>query len=135
MLRRLLLLAVVTAVGVVGLQELADATRNEGDHHVPGSQSEIVLDVRTRRSDIDLGAEGLWAACHLTVGFADVVEPISRVAGGPGPGADDEGRYSVTVTPALGKNDERRLRGCLQDGTVDRVWADVVSVTASNEPS
>lgn len=122
MTRRLLLVAVVTLVGVVGLQELADATRNEHDHHVTGSTSEVVVDVRTRRADPDLGAQGLWASCHLTVGFAEVVEPIARVHGGP---AD---RYSVTVTPALGEHDIRRLQGCLQDGTVDRVWGDVVSI-------
>jgi hypothetical protein len=82
--------------------------------------------VGTRRSDPDLAAAGLWATCHLTVPFAEVVEPLAPVARAEND--DDEGRYAVTVTPALGENDRRRLRGCLRDGTVDRAWADVVSI-------
>ena len=58
--------------------------------------------------------------------FAEIVEPLVPVERADDD--DDEGRYSVTVTPSLGENDRRRLRGCLEDGTVDRAWADVVSI-------
>jgi hypothetical protein len=70
-----------------------------------------------------LGAAGLWAVCHLTVPAVDVVGAPEQVASAP-----DELRYTITVSPALGEHDRRRLRGCLADGTVDRVWADVVSL-------
>jgi hypothetical protein len=120
-MKRALLVAVVLAVGVVNLQELADRTRNEDDVRAPGSVSEVVIDVRTRGMDGDLAAAALWAACHPTVSFATVVAPLAVVAG-------SAAQYAVRVTPALGENDRRRLRGCLEDGTVDRVWGNVVSI-------
>lgn len=123
MIWRLLTVAVVTLGGVVGLRELADATRNEGDRHVRGTTSVVVLDVDTRGRDPALAATGLWSVCHLTIPAVRLVSPPAPVLDAP-----DDGWFSVTVTPALGENDQRRLRGCLADGTVDRVWAEVVSI-------
>lgn len=122
-LRRFALVLLVAVLGAAGLHELADETRNEEDVREPGSVSEVVIGVRTRGMDTDLAAQALWAACHPTVSFADVVTPLAPVAV-----AGQADRYSVRVTPALGENDRRRLRGCLEDGTVDRVWGDAITI-------
>ena len=38
-----------------------------------------------------------------------------------------DGRYRVVLRPAVGDHDERKLVGCLEDLTVDRVLGDVES--------
>jgi hypothetical protein len=122
MIRRIALVGVVTVCGVVGLQELADATRNEGDRHVRGTSSEVVIDVRTRGRDVQLAADSIWAVCRLTVPAVRDVHPVAPVAG------EGDRRFVVTVSPALGDNDQRRLRGCLSDAIVDRAQSQVVSI-------
>lgn len=120
MKRRLLLLGLVVAA-VAGIDWLADLTQNRPDRNVPGSRSEVVLDV-TVRHHYDPGrlttAQGLWGACQHTA-FRRLVAPGMVEIG--------EGRFRVVTEPALGKNAWRRLKGCLEDVTVDRVKADIVS--------
>ena len=38
-----------------------------------------------------------------------------------------EGQFRVTTAPAVGEHAWRRLKGCLEDMTIDRVLARVVS--------
>ena len=120
MKRRLLLLGLVIAT-VAGIDWLADLTQNRPDVIVPGSRSEVVLDV-TVRHHFDPGklttAQGLWGACQHTA---------SRRLVPPGLVEIGEGRFRVVTEPALGENAWRRLKGCLEDVTVDRVKADIVS--------
>jgi hypothetical protein len=40
-----------------------------------------------------------------------------------------DGGFSVTVSPAIGEHGRKRLTGCLEDGTLDRV---IGHVTAMN---
>lgn len=120
MKRRLLLLGLVVAT-VFGIDWLADLTQNRPDVVKPGSRSEVVLDV-TVRHHWEPGrlttAQGLWGACQHTA-FRRLI--------GPGMVEIGEGRFRVVTEPALGDNAWRRLKGCLEDVTVDRVKADVVS--------
>ncbi len=120
MKRRLLLLGLVVAT-VAGIDWLADLTQNRPDQVLPGSRSEVVLDV-TVRHHFDPGrlttAQGLWGACQHTA-FRRLV--------GPGMVEIGEGRFHVVTEPALGDNAWRRLKGCLEDITVDRIKADIVS--------
>lgn len=120
MKRKLLLLGLVVAT-VFGIDWLADLTQNRPDRNVPGSRSEVVLDV-TVRHHYDPGtlttAQGLWGACQHTA-FRRLVEPGMVEIG--------EGRFRVVTEPALGEHAWRRLKGCLEDVTVDRVKADIVS--------
>ena len=37
--------------------------------------------------------------------------------------------FSVTVSPAFGENGRKRLTGCLEDATVDRVMGHVVGLS------
>ena len=120
MKRRLLLLGLVVAP-VFGIDWLADLTQNRPDRNIPGSRSEVVFDV-TVRHHFDPGklptAQGLWGACQHTA-FRRLVPPGMVEVG--------EGRFRVVTEPALGDNAWRRLKGCLEDVTVDRVKADIVS--------
>jgi hypothetical protein len=114
------LLAVVVAVGgVLGVGELADLTQNRPDPVVEGSVTTVVFDVGTRRyrGTDDEAAAALWAVCAASV---------SGTATGPTATAD--GAYRVEISPAIGTNGRKRLVGCLEDGTLDRVRGHVEHV-------
>ncbi len=120
-MKRALLLVGLVVVAVVGIDWLADLTQNRPDQVLPGSRSEVVLKVTVRHRFEPAGlttAEGLWGACQHTA-FRQLLEPgIAEVGAG---------RFRVVTEPALGDHAWRRLKGCLEDITVDRVKADIVS--------
>ena len=112
----LAVLAVLTVLGVIGL---ADLTQNRPDEVVDGSSTTIDFDVATRRYDgAELtAAQSLWAVCQATVG------------GEKSPVTEEGDHFSVTVSPAFGENGRKRLTGCFEDATVDRVMGHVVSLS------
>jgi hypothetical protein len=121
-MRRLALVPVLVLVGVlgiVGIGALADATQNRIDPPPdPDSTSAVVFEVESRRypGDIDPGTV-LWTACSGTIRheLLDIAEV-------------DDNTYRATIQPELGKNAQRRLEGCLNDSTVDRLNGNVVSI-------
>ncbi len=119
MKRALVTLMAVIAL-VAGIDVLADLTQDRPDHVEPGSRSEIVLQVASSdRTGSDLlAAQGLWGACQGNV--------WQRLAE-PGVVAVADGRFRLTTEPALGEHSWRRLQGCLEDATLDRVKGHVVS--------
>jgi hypothetical protein len=115
---KVLVLAGLTALGIVGLAEL---TQNRPDPVDPDSSTIVRFDVATRgyRGGDDSAANALWAVCSATVP-GDVTAVASAAA------SDD---YEVTITPAIGENGRKRLLGCLEDGTLDRVMGHVAEMT------
>ncbi len=115
------LLVVLAVAGLeLGIDALADLTQDRPDRVLPGSRSEIVLEVSSRdRTGSDLlSAQGLWGACQGNV-WQRLVEPgVVQVA---------DGRFQLTTEPAVGEHSWRRLQGCLEDTTLDRVKGHVVS--------
>ena len=119
-MRRALLMLVAVAALVGGIDALADMTQDRPDSVVPGSRSEVVLEVqsRDRTGSERLSAQGLWGACQGNV-WQKLAEPgVVELA---------DGRFLLTTEPALGEHAWRRLQGCLEDATLDRVKARVVS--------
>src|SRR5918997_4661699 len=111
---------VLAVMGVVGVSSLADLTQNRPDAVVDGSSTVLTYDVGTREyngTDLE-AAQALWAVCAA---------PVSGRTTGPTVLAN--GQYTVSITPAIGTNGHKRLTGCLQDGTLDRVQGHVRSVT------
>jgi len=127
MKRAVLVLVTVVAV-VAGLDVLADMTQNRPDRIPAGSRSDIVLDVRHRSTGpAELRtAEGLWGACQATV---------SQQLTEPGVVSVGDGRFLLSMSPAVGEHAWRRLQGCLEDMTIDRVRGHVVSKTDVVGPS
>jgi hypothetical protein len=120
--KRALVLVVAAAALALGIDALADLTQDRPDRVLPGSRSEIVLDVdsRDRGGSALLSAQGLWGACQGTVHHRMVDPGVVEVA---------DGRFRLQTEPALGEHSWRRLQGCLEDTTLDRVKARVVSKT------
>jgi hypothetical protein len=118
--KRIVLTAVLVAVAFLGIDALADRTQNRPDRPQPGSSSEIVLAVegRGRQGTTVYAAESLWGACRGTV---------TQSLAEPGPLEVAPGRVKLVTEPALGPHAWRRLRGCLEDATIDLVRARVVS--------
>jgi hypothetical protein len=116
---------VLGLLAVFGVGELADLTQNRPDQLVDGTSTVIAFDVGTRDysgSDFE-AAQALWAVCAATVpGDDSAVTPL------------DTGGFTVSVSPAFGTNGRKRLEGCLQDGTLDRVRGHIQSVVAT-EPA
>ncbi len=120
-MKRLVVVVVLAVAGLAaGLDVLADLTQDRPDRIPAGSRSEIVLDVRHRSTEPAevRSAQGLWGACQGTV-WQRITDPGVVELGG--------GRFLVTTSPAVGAHAWRRLQGCLEDMTVDRVRAEVVS--------
>ena len=119
-MRRMLLAIGAVAAIYAGIDVLADLTQDRPDRVEAGSLSEIVLEVdsRDRTGSNRLSAQGLWGACQGTV-WQKLVEPgVVETA---------DGRFLLRTEPALGEHSWRRLQGCLEDATLDRVKARVVS--------
>jgi hypothetical protein len=112
-------LAVLAVLTVLGVMTLADLTQNRPDAVVEDSSTTIAFDVATRRySGPELmAAQSLWAVCQSTIGGDKTA--VTEVGG----------HFSVTVSPAFGENGRKRLTGCIEDATVDRVMGDVVRLS------
>jgi hypothetical protein len=119
---RVALVLFLLVVGAVTVEELGDLTQTRSDPVDPRSRSEIVLEVDTNgyHQPTEDAARNLWAACSGTTTRQLVADP------GFVPVSDDEVRFSVA--PGLGRYAERRLVGCLQDATLDRIKGSVESV-------
>lgn len=107
----------------VAVDALGDLTQSRPDHRVPGSFTTLRYSVETRgyRRGETAAAEALWAVC--------MANARGEVTGGPRRAGD---AYEVEITPALGKNSRKRLVGCLEDATLDRVLADVIAVESTS---
>jgi hypothetical protein len=102
----------VLAGTVTGVVALAEATQNRPDPIRSGTTT-VEWSVRTKDVDVDLAAVGLWAVCRNTISGLGDPTPIAVDA--------IQNRYAAAVTPRLGHNARRRLQGCLEDATIDRV--------------
>jgi hypothetical protein len=113
---------VLGLLAVFGVGELADLTQNRPDQMVDGSSTVVEFDVGTRDypgSDLQ-AAQALWAVCAATVpGDETALAPLAS------------GGFTVSVSPAIGTNGRKRLEGCLQDNTLDRVQGHIQSVAAA----
>jgi hypothetical protein len=112
--------AVLLVVGaVVGVGALGDLTQSRPDPVHDGAVTELVLEVdQDRFTQGEAGAaDALWAVCAGQTRSRPTA-PLAAIA---------DGRYRVVLTPAVGEHEERKLRGCLEDLTVDRVVGDIES--------
>jgi hypothetical protein len=110
----LLVVAVVTVVGVVAL---ADATKYQGGLG-PEDRTAVDFTVEAKHfhHDLEDAAASLWYACLSSVGWEHATAPV----------AAGSGRFRAEIRPGLPEDARRRFRGCMEDGTVDKVRGDVV---------
>jgi hypothetical protein len=118
-MKRLAILLGLAVVAFFAVQVLSDLTQSRPDPIREDEVTELVMevDIDRFRPGRDAAAQALWAVCSAQTG--------STVVDGTGPTAVGDGHYRVVLAPAVGHHDERKLVGCLEDLTVDRVLADV----------
>ena len=119
-MKRAVLWLGLAALVFLGIDALGDLTQDRPDAPKAGHRSEIVLHVEERSPHTSLveAAEGLWALCQSTV--------HNRLVP-PGMVALDDGRFRLLMDPAVGEHSWRRLKGCLEDMSLDQTVARVVS--------
>ena len=111
-MRRLLGILALVAGLAAGVFELAEHTQNRPDA-VGSGTTRVEWSVSTKGVDVALAAVGLWAVCRNTISGLGDHAPI--------PTGSEAGRFAVAVTPRLGHHAKRRLQGCLEDATIDRI--------------
>ena len=120
-MKKLILTIVAVAALGAGLVAMMGATKNVPDRVVAGTRTTVTFTVSTR--DYQRGeaaaAAALWAVCSATVGGeVSAAVPV-----------DDH--WEVTIEPAIGEHGQKRLVGCIDDVTIDRVKGAVMSVRSS----
>ncbi|MBL7498041.1 hypothetical protein I6A84_10565 [Frankia sp. CNm7] len=119
-----LVVVLAVAVGaVVALGALREATESRSDAVPPGTASVVTVSLRSnQRAPDSLDAAALWTGCARTTIGASARAPGQLTWLG-------DGRFSVTVTPAIGEHGQRRLRGCLEDHRIDHLLGSVTSIS------
>ena len=121
LLPHLAALALVAVFATVGVGQLADLTQDRPDPLRPDQESSVVIAASSRpeRSALE-AAQAIWGACTTQLGRGFQALSMTEVGGGA---------VEVVVRPQVGKYAERRLRGCVADGSTDRIGGHVRSVT------
>lgn len=120
-MRRWIVIAVVLGVAVLGIGELGDLTQSRPDAVNDDAETHLVVDVAIDRfrGGVDAAVGALWSVC--------AAQTSAQVIDDHGPRSLGNGRYEVVLHPAVGHHEQRKLVGCLEDLTIDRVVGDVVS--------
>ena len=118
-MRRTIAFALAAPLIGVGIFVLRERLESRPDPMIPGTESVVrfKVDVYDAAQPVPAVVEVLWHACNQTLA-SELVE-LDVLDGGIG---------IATVAPALGPHQRRRLTGCLQDATIDRVRGEVLSI-------
>jgi hypothetical protein len=119
---KVLLGVVGLAIGVLGVLSLREATLSTHGRVDRDSQVEIVLQAESNRAEpnqtLPEMVDALLLTCRLEVS-SDLVGPVA---------GEGDGRFVAVLQPALDETNQKQLRGCLEDWTIDSLRADVVSM-------
>ncbi|MFE9437628.1 hypothetical protein ACFYO2_01205 [Streptomyces sp. NPDC006602] len=116
----------VVAVALVGalVVGLADLTQTREEDANDSAATSVVVQVDLRGTDMtaerrSLAAQQVWERCRDSTSV-----PLSHAAFGD----LGDGLYAGVVRPALTDHDRLRLRGCLEDATLERAHLTVVGI-------
>jgi len=118
-------LATAAAVGVVvagGVLVLMSLTQDRTDPVAGVGSTSLVLEIAQRRSTraVEDVATALWVACRSRVPRNVTLRRVARMRAGS--------QVEMLLDRPTGEFARRRLVGCIEDATLDRVQATVVSV-------
>ncbi|MDP8993248.1 MAG: hypothetical protein M3N31_09410 [Actinomycetota bacterium] len=114
-------LAVAALLATVGVDRLADLTQDRPDPFRPDDESSVTISTSSRPERTALETtQAIWGACTTQLGRGFQVLSTTDLGGG---------NVEVVVRPQIGEYAERRLRGCVADGSADRVAGRVRSIT------
>ncbi len=118
-MKRVVVSVLLVVIGIVAVDGLSDLTqsRPEAPNREADTEVVVAVDENRFRGGVDEAAAALWAVC---AGQTD-----SRPVDGSALDEIDAGVYRVVLRPAVGEGERRKLVGCLEDFTVERVRGDV----------
>lgn len=121
-LRNGVVLLILVAALLFGVHFLEEATEYHGGAGIAATTT-VVFTVQGKRftHGPDLAATTLWNTCVGTLGWSGASAPIRQ----------DDGSYRAVLRPSLPADTRRRLRGCLEDLTLDRVHGSVTQIISS----
>ncbi|HEY7049656.1 MAG TPA: hypothetical protein VH373_20740, partial [Jatrophihabitantaceae bacterium] len=81
------------------------------------AQTTVTFSVKIKRyHSVDVAANALWATCTGNIGWIDSVSPQRQ----------PDGDYVAALRPSITADTKRRLEGCLNEATLDRVQGKVI---------
>lgn len=115
-------LLILVAGLLVGVHFLEEATEYHGGAGEAASTT-VVFTVKEKRftHGSDLAATTLWNTCVGTLGWSSASSTPVR---------QDDGSYRAVLRPSLHADTRRRLRGCLEDFTLDRIRGSVTQIVS-----
>jgi hypothetical protein len=122
---RVVLAAVGLVAGTLAVLALKEATLST--HHAVTDASRTVVVLRAKvhgqehRQTLDETVEAVLVACRLEVSSDLEADPV--------PLGDD--LFRASLVPALDETNQRQLRGCLEDWTLDHLKVDVLDVRSA----
>lgn len=104
---------------------LANLTQTRAEQANENEATSVLVQVEVRGPDVSsegksLAARQIWESCRHSTSAPLRHAPLGDLGGG---------MYAGVVRPALAEHDLMRLRGCLEDATLDRAHLTVVAVT------
>jgi hypothetical protein len=112
-------LVAVAAIAVLSLL-LRDHTQSQPEADDFASVDVVRVRVRTNFGlDAAIAMDSLWHACNIVVEGTRLARPITRL---------DDTDFELVLEPSMGEQARRRLRGCINDGTLDRVKSHFVEL-------
>ncbi|ONH28682.1 hypothetical protein [Pseudofrankia asymbiotica] len=120
--RNVVILLVVIGAVLFGVHALEEATEYHGGSGAAATTT-VVFTVQEKQFShgADLAATTLWETCVGTLGWSDTSDPVRQA----------DGSYQAEVHPSLPADTRRRLRGCLEDLTLDRIRGSVTRIASS----
>jgi hypothetical protein len=103
---------------------IMEATQDGPDPRAPGSSStiEFTVTANNKHGGESAAAAALWAVCSTTVDGTMSQRPQAL-----------GGAWRVTVAPEIGPRGQRRLIGCIEDMTIERVIGRVRNIERNIE--
>ena len=118
-MKRVAAVVVLVVVGILAVSKLSDLTQSRSDPPNRAADTEVVIavDENRFRGGLDGAATALWAVC--------AGQTTSRPTDGGALAEIGDGRYRLVLRPAVGDDERRKLVGCLEDLTIERVRGNV----------
>jgi hypothetical protein len=115
------ILVVLAVALLIGVHFLEEATEYHGGADRAAATTVVfTVDGKRFHHGSDLAASTLWNTCVSTLSWADTSDPVRQA----------DGSYRAELRPSVPSDTQRRLRGCLEDLTLDRIKGSVTTISS-----
>lgn len=117
-MKALLIALVLIVLGAAGVRALQETTQYQGRAGSAGRTTfTFHVSQKNNSHPTTLAATSLWDVCVVVRGWQQVVEPE----------AVGSGNYRAALIPSVASDERRRITGCIDDLSLERIRGHVVS--------